>query len=66
MECKTWLILNCLLQVGQKVESSVLEFKKVDKQRKQKTCWQDLMISGFLTDFHKCHRHRGESEDLYQ
>ena len=51
VECETWLILNCLLQVGQKVESSGLDFKKLDKQRKQKTCWQDLMISGFLSRF---------------
>ena len=51
VECETSLILNCLLQVGQKVESSGLDFKKLDKQRKQKTCWQDLMISGFLSRF---------------
>ena len=66
VECEISLILNCLLQVGQKVESSGLNFKKLDKQRKQKTCWQDLMISAFLADFHICHRHIGEGEDLYQ
>ena len=66
VECETSLILNCLLQVGQKVESSGLDFKKLDKLKNQKTCWQDLMISGFLSDFHICHRQRGKGEDLYQ
>ena len=51
VECETSLILNCLLQVGQKVESSGLDFKKLDKQRKQKACWKDLMISAFLSRF---------------
>ena len=51
VECKKSLILNSLLHIGQKVESSGLHLKKLDKQRKQKSCWQDLMISGFLSRF---------------
>ena len=49
--CDASLILKCVLQVWQKVESSGLDFKKLDKQMKQKTCWQDFIISSFLSSF---------------
>ena len=57
VECEISLILNCLLQVDQKVESSGLNFTKLDKQRKHKTCGQDFMISGFLSRFFFLDKH---------
>ena len=49
-----WNIVDTKLfyfKIGQKVEFPGLDFKKMDKQRKQKACWQDFMISGFLSRF---------------
>ena len=59
-------VLNRLLQFGKKVESSGLDFKKLNKQGNKKHVEKTSWSVVFLADFHICHRHRGKGEGLCQ